>query len=124
MDFLKFDKVVLDCPDPASLADFYAKLLGWAKRYDTGDFVIIGSGTGGVDIGFQKNADYVNPVWPEAAGAQQQMLHLDFAVPAVEYECWIRRAESYGAKKAAPQESENWTVMLDPAGHPFCIEAI
>ncbi len=69
---IKFDKVVLDCRDPQKLADFYIKLLGWQKGYDKDGFVIIGSPTSNVDIGFQQNIDYVQPTWPERDGLQQQ----------------------------------------------------
>ena len=121
---IKFDKVVLDCKDPQSLADFYVKLLGWQKGYDKDGFVIIGSASSNVDIGFQKNPDYVPPVWPEKDGLQQQMLHLDFAVDAADQKSWVELAVSLGAKVAEEQYSEHWTVMLDPQGHPFCFDSM
>jgi len=121
---IMFDKVVIDCRDPQSLSEFYIRLLGWVKGFDNGEFVIIGSETGSIDIGFQKNADYVPPVWPEKENEQQQMLHLDFAVDGAEYPYWIQYAVSCGARKAEHQYSDQWTVLLDPEGHPFCIEAI
>ena len=121
---LKFDKVVLDCADPQGLAAFYVKLLGWQKGYDKDGFVIIGSKDSNVDIAFQRNEDYVRPVWPEAPGAQQQMLHLDFAVDPKDHQHFVRHAIACGAKKAEQQYSDHWTVMLDPEGHPFCIDAM
>jgi catechol-2,3-dioxygenase len=121
---IKFDKVVLDCIDPKALADFYAQLLGWKKGYVTDDFVIIGSETVHVDIGFQKNTDYVPPTWPEENGRQQQMLHLDFAVAHAELKDWVQKAVTLGAKVAGTQYSDQWTVMLDPEGHPFCFDAM
>lgn len=120
---IKLDKVVLDCLDPESLADFYVRLLGWNKGYITEDFVIIGSESSNVDIAFQRNEDYVPPVWPERINEQQQMLHLDFSVENIEeMNQLVEHAISCGAKKAEYQHSKLWTVMLDPAGHPFCIE--
>ncbi len=121
---IKFDKVVLDCLDPQALADFYIKLLGWKKGYDNNGFVIIGSETSNVDIGFQVNADYVQPTWPEKDSQQQQMLHLDFAVDPSDHQYWVQQAISFGARKATEQYSDQWTVMLDPEGHPFCIDAM
>ncbi len=121
---IKFDKVVLDCLDPQKLADFYIKLLGWHKGYDKDGFVIIGSEFSNVDIGFQINADYVQPIWPEKDGKQQQMLHLDFAVDPTDQKYWVKQAVSLGARVADEQYSEHWTVMLDPEGHPFCIDAM
>ena len=120
---IKFDKVVLDCLNPESLADFYVELLGWNKGYVKDDFVIIGSESSNVDIGFQKNICYVPPIWPEKINEQQQMLHLDFSVENIEeMNHLVQHAISSGAKRAEFQSSELWTVMLDPEGHPFCIE--
>ena len=47
------------------------------------------------------------------------MEHLDFAVddlPAA-----VARAVSLGARVADEQFTQDWTVMLDPEGHPFCL---
>jgi hypothetical protein len=120
---IRFDKVVIDCIDPKALSDFYIRLLGWRKGYDKDDFIIIGSETSNVDIGFQKNSDYVPPKWPESKDEQQQMLHLDFAIPGSEHPDWVRHAVSCGARVADQQFSNEWTVMLDPEGHPFCLDA-
>ena len=120
---IKFDKVVIDCKDPAALSDFYAELLGWHKGYVTDGFIIIGSDSCNVDIGFQRNEDYVSPVWPEEHNKQQQMLHIDFAIEKTALQDWIDLAIQLGAKKATQQFGE-WAVMLDPEGHPFCFDVI
>ena len=31
------------------------------------------------------------------------------------------RAVELGATLADPQPGETWTVVIDPAGHPFCL---
>ena len=123
---ISFDKVVLDCKDPAALSDFYCKLLGWQKGYITDDFIIIVSDDCNVDIGFQRNGDYIPPVWPEAEGKQQQMLHIDFSMQKSKLREWIDYVEALGGKKAEYQYSNegDWAVMLDPEGHPFCLDAI
>jgi hypothetical protein len=63
-------------------------------------------------------ADHVRPTWPEPG--QQQQLHLDVAVsdlPAA-----VAAAVHLGATEAAHQPMpEVWRVLLDPAGHPFCL---
>jgi catechol-2,3-dioxygenase len=82
---IKVDKVVLECKDPETLSGFYCKLLGWVKGYDTGDFIIIGSEDGNIDVGFQKNPDYRPPGWPDAGGGQYMLMHLDFCVAASEH---------------------------------------
>lgn len=119
---IALNAVVLDCKDVAALSDFYIQLLGWKKNYSEDDeWVDIASPSGNVKIAFQKNEDYVPPVWPEELGKQQQMAHLDFIVQSTEQmELAVQHAISCGAVKASTQYSDKWTVMIDPAGHPFC----
>lgn len=121
--FIALDAVVLDCGDVAALSGFYVRLLGWQRNYDEGEaWADIRSPSGGVKIAFQKNEDYVPPVWPEKPGAQQQMAHLDFAVknPAAMKQA-VGHALDCGAVLAEKQYGEDrWTTLLDPAGHPFC----
>jgi hypothetical protein len=120
---MKLNSVVLDCRDIAALSEFYIRLLGWEQSYCIEDqWMDISDPSGSAKISFQKNEDYVPPVWPEEAGRQQQMLHLDFAVQGKEQmELAVQHAIACGAKKAHTQYSDEWTVMIDPAGHPFCI---
>jgi hypothetical protein len=61
----------------------------------------------------------VPPIWPEEPEMQQQMVHIDFAVNDIEKA--VKHAIDCGARKSPVQYSENWTVMFDPAGHPFCL---
>ena len=119
---IQLKSIVLDCPDIHALSDFYIRMLGWEKNFQAEeDFLDIRSPLGGVQIAFQTNTDYVPPVWPEEPNAQQQMLHIDFAVPSQEdMERAVKHAISCGATKAETQYSEEWTVMFDPVGHPFC----
>ncbi|CAB1241702.1 conserved protein of unknown function [Ruminococcaceae bacterium BL-6] len=120
---IAINAVVLDCKDPSVLSDFYVRLLGWKKEPDNEDeeFVGIFSPAGNIRILFQKNEDYVSPVWPEEPGKQQQMTHLDFIVKdKKQMGLAVRHAVSCGASKADVQYSDHWTVMIDPAGHPFC----
>lgn len=125
MEPIKLGCVTIDCPDPASLADFYIRLLGWSKSHEAEGYVCISSPNIDVRIGFQENTDYVPPVWPETPGKQQQMVHLDFSVKdKTEMEAMVAHAIQCGAKKAGEQFSDLWTVMLDPAGHPFCLDTL
>lgn len=114
--------VVLDCPDIHALADFYMRLLGWEKSFEEpGYFLAISPRGGGMQIAFQTNELYIPPVWPEEGTKQQQMLHLDFAVAGPELlEPAVRQALSCGARRAPVQYSDEWVVMFDPVGHPFC----
>lgn len=118
---IALNAVVMDCKDITTLSDFYLRLLGWNREDGDEDYVVIVSPDGKFRILFQRNADYVPPVWPEKPGQQQQMVHLDFTVQNTEQmELAVNHAISCGAMKASAQYSEKWTVMIDPAGHPFC----
>ncbi len=112
-------EVVLDCKNVALLADFYSRLLGWENTYREGEWTAISSPSGGTKIAFQENEFYVPPVWPETPEKQQQMAHLDFN--AEEMKLAVAHAISCGAVKAETQYSDQWTVLFDPEGHPFCI---
>lgn len=120
---IKMYAFTLDCKDPYELAKFYAELLKWEIPFHDKDWACVGApGTGQgtyPGIMFQLNPDYKPPVWPDKPGAQQQMAHLDFAVDNLDEA--VKRAIQCGATTAAEQFSDDWKVMIDPAGHPFCL---
>jgi catechol 2,3-dioxygenase-like lactoylglutathione lyase family enzyme len=112
--------VVLDAPDPRELAHFYQRLLGWRIFNEADDWVDLApSEDAGYNLAFQKEERYVRPVWPAADGQPQMSLHLDIAVDDLEQA--VAHALGAGAELAAFQPQEKVRVMLDPAGHPFCL---
>jgi len=126
LPLISLDVIVLDCRDVAALSDFYIRLLGWTKNPGGSDeWTEIVSPAGGTIIGFQKNGDYVPPVWPDAPGAQQMMAHMDFSVRDTEQmAAAVRHALACGATLPDVQyKPEKWVTLLDPAGHPFCLVA-
>ena len=48
-------------------------------------------------------------------------LHLDIGVE--ELDAAVARAEALGARQAEWQPQDDVRVLLDPAGHPFCLFA-
>jgi len=113
--------IVLDTDDPARLLRFYSELRGWKiwKSEPEGGALDIGEGVAYLSV--QLNPDYVRPVWPGSAGQQQMMLHLDFQVTDLQAE--TARAIALGAQLAEYQPQDSVRVLLDPAGHPFCLYA-
>lgn len=110
--------VMVDCADAAGLRRFYGELLGWEQCELYGCPAV--RSAGGVVFLFAQEPDYVPPVWPEEPGQQQKQMHFDFQVESVPEA--VRRAEALGAVKAKAQfGGEDFTTMLDPAGHPFCL---
>ena len=114
--------VVLDAPDGRALAEFYARLLGWQifPEVDDGDGAAVApSEDGGYNLACQTEPLYVRPVWPAAAGEPQMMAHLDVQVD--ELVDSVAFAVECGAEVASYQPQEHVRVLLDPAGHPFCL---
>ncbi|WP_426562613.1 VOC family protein [Angustibacter sp. McL0619] len=105
--------VSLDCADHHALAAFYRRLLDgellWthesASAVRCGGFVLV----------TQQCSDYREPTWPGAS-----IVHLDLNGDG-ELDELADRAVSLGARLAQPQPDPRWRVLLDPAGHPFCI---
>lgn len=120
---IKMYSFTLDSTDPHGLAKFYAALLKWEVLLIDEDWASVyapGTNQGAYpSILFQRNPEYIPPVWPEKADAQQQMAHIDFAVNDLDKA--VQHAINCGAVEADEQFSNDWRVMLDPAGHPFCL---
>jgi catechol-2,3-dioxygenase len=111
--------VVLDAPDARALGHFYADLLGWEISKESDQECTLAPSSGVAYLAVQTSPDYARPTWPNADGRQQMMLHLDFEVSDVA--AAVAHAVELGAQVAAHQPQEDVRVMLDPAGHPFCL---
>lgn len=120
---IKMYSFTVDCKDPHKLAKFYADLLKWEITLIDEDWACVyasGASQGTYpSILFQRNSEYKPPVWPAKPEAQQQMEHIYFAVNNLEKA--VQYAIYCGATMADEQFSDNWRVMLDPSGHPFCL---
>jgi glyoxalase superfamily protein len=109
----RFVAVSLDCADPASLADFYLKLLGGEIGWRSAGSV--GVRAPGVVLAMQRVTGYQPPAWPGSS-----IVHLDLSA-GEDLEPAVARAVAAGAVQAEDQPDPRWRVLLDPAGHPFCI---
>ncbi|MEP7048645.1 MAG: VOC family protein [Ilumatobacteraceae bacterium] len=119
---------VIDSGDPRALATFYERLLGWmvvvSEPARPGEppedgWVMLRSPEGGTGLSFQYDPGYTSPVWPAGAGQQQMMVHLDIAVENLDK--GVAFAKGLGAELSVHQPQDDVRVMLDPAGHPFCL---
>jgi catechol 2,3-dioxygenase-like lactoylglutathione lyase family enzyme len=123
---------VLDAPDVAELARFYERLLGWDVEeiegprpgHPAGDgWARLRPADGSTKIEIQFEEHHVRPTWPTAPGAQGMQIHLDVWVEDVPagvdwaVECGASEAEH----QPADRDLDRLRVMLDPAGHPFCL---
>ena len=103
--------LVIDCPDPRALAEFYARLLSQPVTYDSEDFVVVAESDRTSGLAFQRATEYRPPTWPSPETPQQ--MHLDVMVedPAA--------ARTHVLRLGATHLDGD--VYADPAGHPFCL---
>ncbi|MFY0408800.1 VOC family protein [Solicola sp. PLA-1-18] len=137
-------QVVLDCPHPRTLAEFYRGLLDYEYRDGDepppdgepdplgDDWLVLrprgADASAGRGMAFQRADPYEPPVWhsgPVPSSHQLQMLHLDMSVPDVAALARQReRALMLGATELfdrTDDPDEPLHVFADPAGHPFCV---
>jgi predicted enzyme related to lactoylglutathione lyase len=107
---------VLDCPDPAVLAQFYSAVLGW-DVVESDESMWFIRGEDGNSLGFQKVDGYRPPRWPDQDAPQQ--VHLD--LPVDDLDAAETAVLALGATKHEHQPGTTFRVFLDPAGHPFCL---
>jgi len=114
--FGRLHHVVVDCPDPDALADFYSDLLGLPVTYRSADWVVVAHNDTTSGIAFQLAPDHQPPQWPNPARPQQ--FHLDVMVDDVDVA--EARVLALGARRLSGADSGS-LVFADPAGHPFCL---
>ena len=125
---IEWTSVTIMAPAPRELAAFYAHLLdgeviaseppapgepeqaGWAQVR-----------TGGRTLNFEFERCWRPPQWPAQPGRQLSSQHLDLHV--VDLAAATDWALKCGARLAEAQPQDDVRVLLDPAGHPFCLFA-
>ncbi len=121
---------VIDSGNAVNLARFYQRLLGWELVAEEGPrpgvppedgWAKVRSPDGTTKLEFQWEEHYVPPAWPGAPGQPTMMIHLDMETDDLEQ--GVAWAIECGATVAEHQPQAGVRVMLDPAGHPFCLFA-
>ena len=114
----RLGSIALDCDDPRALAAFWATMLDGRITVETDRFC--GVELGSLLLVTVRVPAYEPPQWPDGRPKQ---FHLDVAVRDLDEA--ERRALAAGATKAAEQPMPtSWRVLLDPAGHPFCVTTL
>jgi hypothetical protein len=111
--------VVLEAPDPYALLAFWSAVLDkpiWREEEDGGS-LDLGEGVGYLAV--QRAEIYEPPEWPPEPGRQGMQMHLD--VEVTDLAAAVEHAVSLGATLADHQPQDDVRVLLDPAGHPFCV---
>ena len=108
-------KLVLDCLDPSSLAEFWSGALGYSVLGSVDNYTLLADAAGaGPQLLLQKV--------PEVKAGKNRM-HLDIDTPDIEAEA--KRLEGLGASRVEPDPRQEfgttWIQMFDPEGNEFCV---
>ncbi|MEX0874149.1 MAG: VOC family protein [Actinomycetota bacterium] len=107
--------LVLDCLDPARLAEFWCAALDYVSVGELGNyFVLFPDGRPGSKLLLQT-------VTEEKAGKNR--MHIDIEVADVGAE--VKRLEDLGGRRleatSRTEHGVTWQVMADPEGNEFCV---
>jgi catechol 2,3-dioxygenase-like lactoylglutathione lyase family enzyme len=114
----RFTELVIDCRDPAALADFWAAVLDYRVLSREDDEVEIGpeAGFGGVapTLVFGRVPD------PTPGKVR---LHIDVSPTDRDQDAELQRLLDLGARPADVGQTgeESWHVLADPEGNEFCL---
>ena len=106
----------LECHDPREMGDFYSQVLGWDVILSQDEYAEISDGS--TRILFTRVDGYQGAGWPTSTSSKRY--HLCSSTPAMAKA--VERCLELGAAKPDFQPGgDRWTVLTDPAGHPFCL---
>lgn len=139
-------QIVIDCADPARLAEFWARALGYSLQpppagHDSWESFLTSIGV--PEAEFNRASALVDPDGkspriffqrvPESKTVKNR-LHLDIGIgggPGVPLEerltrvdAEVERLQGLGAAVVGPvkEYDEYWVVMTDPEGNEFCVQ--
>jgi predicted enzyme related to lactoylglutathione lyase len=116
--------VTVDCSNAEMLGEFYSRLFGWEiTARDGAGWLQLRNPQGGIGLNVQADDLYEPPVWPEQPGRQAKMMHFEVLVD--DLGAAVQRILELGGGEAphqpADRDAARLRIMLDPAGHPFCV---
>ncbi|MFI6871592.1 VOC family protein [Nocardia sp. NPDC050406] len=113
----KLRSVVLDCKEPAALANFYQGVLGGSVETVDETWSVLTDPVGR-RLAFQLSPKHEPPRFPDPHGSQQ--FHLDIQIDDIE--AAQRDVLALGAERITDAvEDDTFRVFRDPAGHTFCL---
>jgi hypothetical protein len=113
---IRLANVSLDCADPRALALFWAALLDGEIVLANERVCVVRTPT--ILLTTQRVDDHRPPDWPQ--GVVPKQVHVDLDVD--DLAAAVEKAVGLGALQAEDQSNPtSFVVMLDPAGHPFCL---
>lgn len=123
---IRATSLTIGAPDPRALAAFYARLLdvevATTEEPGPGDPAEAGWAqvrTEHLTLNFEFERHWRAPVWPAREGEQLATVHLDLWVD--DLDAALAWAVECGGRPAEEQPQADVRVVIDPAGHPFCL---
>ena len=120
----RLTEVVVDCHDPARLAEFWCAALGFEVLEARPDLVEIGSWEPSVE---RVRASQMPPTLlfvrvPEGRSTKNR-LHLDLSPADMTQQEEVDRLCGLGARPTdvGQRGDEGWQVLADPEGNEFCV---
>ena len=109
-------EIIIDCSNPATLARWWADVLGWIVTDDERGFAWISrAGT------YTDRPLLVFLPVPEPKVAKNR-LHLDLSPSGLDQAEELERLEALGAVRVDVGQGEvPWVVLADPEGNEFCL---
>jgi hypothetical protein len=102
--------IIIDCADPASLATFWAELLGRPIAGAKGPYVWLHRPARAIGVGFQQVTHR------RRARTASTSISVDPTSAQVRM-----RVEALGGRRVDGYESGGFLVMADPEGNEFCV---
>jgi hypothetical protein len=122
MTVAKTSVLVLDCSEPAELAEFYTTLFDAETRIgEDPDFVEI-IGQNGVHLALHRDHGYAPASWPRPETSQQA--HLRIVVSREDIDEAEREVISLGGRPLDTKDNggpRDVRIYSDPAGHSFTL---
>ncbi len=115
---LRVQCINIDAGDPAALASFWERVLGWRRTYETDDEVVLEPPVGSPEDGIAPDLLFARV--PEVKGVKNR-LHIDLRPSDQDAE--LERLLGLGAVRTDVGQSgeESWVVLSDPEGNEFCL---
>lgn len=110
--------IVIDCPEPRVLAEFYEALLGAERVEDKEEWVTLAVDGGCPTFSLQRTESFRAPDW--ISGEPPQQLHLDVLVDDLD-DAERRVVDLGGTLLNGSDKPIGFRVYADPVGHPFCL---
>lgn len=106
--------VTLDCADSQASATFWSGLLGWAVAHAETDYAMLTGPSHALGSGGWRTTSRQPGRTSTAASSSTSTSRSPISTAA-------EAAVELGATLPVDQPGETWRVLLDPAGHPFCL---